>query len=63
MKDKNSFPMKEKNIVISSDAHYLTDLKDKENYYLFNANKKNPNAVRKELLEILKGTRKWKSFL
>ncbi len=58
LKTLEEHSLKEKNIVISSDAHYLTDLKDKENYYLFNANKKNPNAVRKELLEILKGTRK-----
>ncbi len=46
--DKNKF-------IISSDAHCLTDMRDAENYFLLDAPKDNPNAVRRELFRLLRG--------
>lgn len=44
-----------KRAVISSDAHYLTDLHDRENYVLLDAPRDDHDAVRKALLDYLGG--------
>ena len=41
--------------IISSDAHYLTDMRDAENYFLLDAPRDNPEAVRRELFKLLRG--------
>ena len=44
--DKNKF-------IISSDAHYLTSIKDKENYFELDC-ERDPDEVRKKLFELLR---------
>jgi hypothetical protein len=44
-----------KKIVISSDAHYLQDIRDAENSILLPAEKDDPDAVRRELINALGG--------
>ena len=41
-------------ILISSDAHYLTSLKDRENFLLLDCEKDKPDLVRKKLFEMLR---------
>ena len=43
------------NIIISSDAHYLTDIRDGENYLELDAPVDSPDAVREKLFELLRG--------
>lgn len=40
--------------IISSDAHYLTDFRDKENFFEFESETQNPNGVRAELFKLLR---------
>lgn len=49
----NEYAIKDKRQIISSDAHYLTDLRDKENYFTLNAEKGDCAAVRRELFRLL----------
>ena len=44
-----------KKIIISSDAHYLTDMRDAENYLELSASRDDPVSVRKELFKYLGG--------
>ena len=44
-----------KNIVISSDAHYLTDIRDGENYFELDADKTDEDCVRRQLFKLLRG--------
>ncbi|MBQ2875443.1 MAG: PHP domain-containing protein [Clostridia bacterium] len=44
-----------KKIVISSDAHYLQDMRDAENWVLLSAERDDPDAVRHELIKALGG--------
>ncbi len=41
--------------IVSSDAHFLEDIKDAENYFELDADKNNPYAVRHELFKRLGG--------
>ena len=40
--------------IISSDAHYLTDMRDKENYFEIDDELQDPDAIRSRLFEILR---------
>ena len=42
-------------IIISSDAHNLTDIRDRENYFLLDAEPTDHSTVRKILFELLRG--------
>ena len=48
------YGIKKEKFIVSSDAHYLTQLKDKENFFELNCEKSNPDEVRKALFEILR---------
>ena len=41
-------------MIFSSDAHYLTSIKDKESFFLLDADKDSPDEVRKKLFEFLR---------
>lgn len=41
--------------IISSDAHYLTDMRDKESFFLLDAADSTPDAIRRALFEYLRG--------
>ena len=49
------FGINEDDIIVSSDAHYLSDIKDRENYFTLDAEKSSPDQVRRELFRLLKG--------
>ena len=49
------FGIDEKNIIVSSDAHYLTDIRDKESFFLLNDEPYSSALVRHELFKLLKG--------
>ena len=51
---KKLYNIADKHIVIDSDAHYLTDIKDKENYFELSADRSDSCAVRAELLSLLR---------
>ncbi len=42
-------------IIVSSDAHYLADIRDRENFFTLKSDKSNPDAVRTELFRIIGG--------
>ena len=44
-----------KTVIISSDAHCLTDIRDKENYFELSPTDESPDAVRRELFKLLRG--------
>ena len=44
-----------KKVIISSDAHYLTDIRDGENFFDLDADGTSPEDVRKKLFELLRG--------
>jgi DNA polymerase III alpha subunit len=44
-------------VIFSSDAHYLTDIKDKENYVELSADRSSPDMIRRELISLLGGRR------
>ncbi len=51
----NKFNLSDKRYIISSDAHYLTDIRDKEAFIMLNDEPYSSALVRKRLIEWLKG--------
>ena len=49
------FSLQDKTIVIDSDAHYLTDIRDKQNFFLLPDEPYSSDLVRKELFKVLRG--------
>ncbi len=49
------YGIKKEAFITSSDAHCLTDMKDKENYFLLDTEEKEPEQVRRLLFKILRG--------
>ncbi len=49
------FGISSEDIIVSSDAHYLSDIRDRENSFRLNAEKSRPNDVRRELFKLLRG--------
>ena len=54
---RNNYDIEDKIIIVSSDAHYLTDMRDRENCFKLSASREDPDAVRRELFCLL-GKRK-----
>ena len=52
---KAKYPICNKTVVISSDAHYLTDIREGENYFELADEPYSRSKVRKELFRILRG--------
>ncbi len=52
---KERFDLKDKVIVISSDAHYLQDVRDKENFFELDDEPYSGDKVRHELFKLLRG--------
>ncbi len=52
---KERFKLEDKIIVISSDAHYLQDVRDKENFFELDDEPYSGDKVRKELFKLLRG--------
>lgn len=52
---KERFDLKDKVVVISSDAHYLQDVRDKENFFELDDEPYSSNKVRQELFKLLRG--------
>lgn len=48
------YSLQDKKIIVSSDAHYLTQIKDKENYFLLPDNLTNANQIVKALFDFLR---------
>lgn len=48
------YSLQNKKIIISSDAHYLTQIKDKENYFLLPDNPENDTQIVKALFDFLR---------
>ena len=48
------YNIEDKTVIISSDAHYLTDMRDRENWFMLNASRDDADAVRKELFCLLR---------
>ncbi len=48
------YHLEDKRVVVSSDAHYLTDMRDKENYFELDDEPYSAAKVRKELFKLLK---------
>ncbi len=51
---REKYEIKDKIVIVSSDAHYLTDIRDKENYFTLDADKSDHDAVRRELFCLLR---------
>lgn len=51
------FSLQDKTIVISSDAHYLQDVRDKQNYFLLPDEPYSSALVRAELFKLLRGAK------
>ena len=49
---KEKYALRDKLFIVSSDAHYLTDINDKENFFELEGN--SPDTVRKHLFKIFK---------
>lgn len=49
------YDINKKNIIVSSDAHYLTDIRDGENFFELDVEDNSPVTVRKKLFELLRG--------
>ncbi len=49
------YDLKDKRVIISSDAHCLTDLDDRRNSLMLEVNREEPSAVRRALLDYLRG--------
>ena len=49
------YGLTDKRIVVSSDAHYLTDIKDSDNYFELDASSDSPDEVRAALFKLLNG--------
>lgn len=50
----DKYQLQDKRVIVSSDAHYLTDIKDKENYFEFDDGPCNAELLRKKIFEILR---------
>ena len=48
------YALEKKHIIISSDAHYLTGIKDGENYFELDADKTDESEVRRQIFSLLK---------
>jgi hypothetical protein len=48
------YNLSDKKVVISSDAHYLENIRDKENYFEFASGLESPEAIRKSLFSYLR---------
>ena len=51
---KSLYKLEGKTIVVDSDAHYLTDIQDAENYFLFEASALDTEGILEELFERLR---------
>lgn len=51
---RKSYPIGDKKIIVSSDAHYLTDMRDKENYFDLDDEPYSGDLVRKNLFRYLR---------
>ncbi len=49
------FGIPESAVIVSSDAHYLSDIRDRENFFDLDADKNDRDAVRHELFKLLRG--------
>ncbi|MBR2133897.1 MAG: PHP domain-containing protein [Eubacterium sp.] len=49
-----NYSLEDKRIIVSSDAHYLTDMRDKENYFELDDEPYSASLVRKKLFELLR---------
>lgn len=49
------FGIDKSNFIISSDAHYLTDMKDKENFFILDDEPYSSARVTRELFQMLRG--------
>ena len=49
------YKISKERVVISSDAHYLTDIRDAENFFVLDCDGDDPNEVRHLLFSLLKG--------
>ena len=49
------FGIDKKSFIFSSDAHYLTDMRDKESYFTLDVDEETPSSVRRALFEFLRG--------
>lgn len=54
---KEKYDFGDRTVIIDSDAHYLWDIKDKENYFLIDDEPYSSSLVRKKLFEILGGAK------
>ncbi len=54
-KYRRLYALDEKLIVVDSDSHYLTDMKDAENYFEFEADSADENSVRRQVFLHLRG--------
>ncbi len=52
---KNRFSLHERTIILSSDAHYLQDVRDKENFFMLHDEPYSSALVRAELFKLLRG--------
>ncbi len=52
---KNRFSLHDRTVILSSDAHYLQDVSDKENFFLLNDEPYSGALVRAELFKLLRG--------
>lgn len=50
----NMYPLENKQMIVSSDAHCLTDFRDKENYFTIPDGINDPDDIRKAIFEILR---------
>jgi hypothetical protein len=53
---KQRFGLDGKNIIVSSDAHYLTDMRDENSYFLIDDEPYSGSLVRKKVFEYLRGS-------
>ena len=51
---RKQYDIGDKTVIISSDAHILTDMRDKENYFTLSADRNDADAVRRELFSLLR---------
>ncbi len=49
------FAINMNDFIVSSDAHYLSDIRDRENCFYLDADKTRPDDVRRELFKLLRG--------
>lgn len=50
----SKYSLEDKRVIVSSDAHYLTDMRDKENYFELEDEPYSAALVRKKLFELLR---------